>query len=510
MLKRRLLLPGLLGFLLLIPVVTEAGNVEVLLQRLQERIEALERKNSELEKKNERLEELVKGGAKAAPEAQDKALADRIKNLEEKNAKLEAAMEDGSQVSKEEAPLAAKLKELRQDVMDYKQHARMIEKMSKVEIGGDLNVTVQGTRNNDDNKARGTNRGDKADMSYSAGLHASAPIGETGKIYLRANIAQGEGVTRWLPPMFASPNADLEYDDARIRLVEAWYQAHIHLPWGASHDESKQSLFLNIGKLDPTGFFDANAAANTENEQFMADIFKNNISIEWGGDQNAYGPGLRLAYLNEQNENLKWQLSFGLFEGNQDSTGDGNQNEDDTFQDVFDRPFLIAEAGITRKLGDLEGNYRVYGWVNKGKHTKWRDASQVNEENAGWGISIDQQVSENVTLFSRYGMQDKRVSTFDRTFSVGGQMTGKRWDRPDDVAAVAYGFSSPSHDYKRVSLANDGYYARESEHYIEAYYNIKVNDQLTFTPDLQYVMNPGGDDNKDDFLIYGLRMFLTF
>ncbi|MDH4099160.1 MAG: carbohydrate porin [Nitrospirota bacterium] len=457
---------GLSAAMFFMPAISGAANIEEILQKLQERVEALEKKNIELEKKNAELENRLQKQVTPATTG-DTSLAERVKTLEEKSGKL-------------------------------------IDKFAGIELGGSLNMTLQGTKNNDDNKAPGTNRGDKADVSMSAGLDATIPVGEMGELFLRTLITQGEGVTRWLPSMFASPNADLEYDDSQIRLVEAWYQGTINLPWGASGDESKHSLVFNIGKMDPTGFFDTNNVANSEDEQFMADIFKNNITLEWGGDDNAYGPGLRLAYINKQRDDLAWNLSFGFFEGNSD--------EDGTFQDVMDRPFVIGEGGITKKFGELEGNYRLYGWVNRGKHTEWKDTAKDNAENIGWGISVDQQVSTNVTLFARYGMQDEKVATFDHTFSIGGQTLGTRWNRPNDVLAAAYGFSSPSHDFKKVAETHPdyGYRVRESEHYIEAYYRIQVNDQLAITPDIQYVMNPGGDDEKDDFLIYALRMVLTF
>ncbi|MBI5286595.1 MAG: carbohydrate porin [Deltaproteobacteria bacterium] len=294
----------------------------------------------------------------------------------------------------------------------------------------------------------------------------------------------------------AGPNADLEFNEAKFELVEAWYWTEFPIP-----DIRDRKLELTIGKMDPTALFDTNTVANSETNQFMANIFVNNLALEFGGDENGYGPGVSLAYRFTPiyKKGLKVVGRVGLFEGDGD------------FKGVFDRPFLIAELDIWRSYYGLNGNYRFYGWVNKTRHTDLLDSTRDNLSNYGFGLSIDQQVTSDISLFARYGIQDEDVSRFDKVFTVGGQIVGNSWRRANDVLGIAYGASHVSDQFQEAPLGLYGYVAdADFEHYIEAYYKYWANKNLSISPDVQFIMKPGGDEGKDNIFIYGVRMQMTF
>ncbi|MEK7850528.1 MAG: carbohydrate porin, partial [Deltaproteobacteria bacterium] len=334
----------------------------------------------------------------------------------------------------------------------------------------------------------------RTDGSYSGDLFLTIPVGPRGNIYMRGGVGEGEVIAGDLPPTFSGPNADLGFNEPKFTLVEAWYWTSFPIP-----DLRDQRLELTIGKVDPAGIFDANAMANSETDQFIADTFVNNLAIEFEGD----GAGVALGYrfTSIYSTGMEVVGRVGLFEG--DISGEG------TFSRVFDRPFVIGELDIKTSYYGLGGNYRIYGWVNQNSHSTW-DGSDDDETNQGFGLSLDQRVSNDVTLFARYGIQDEDVSNFGQVVTVGGQIIGNGWRRGNDAIGIAYGLSKTSDKYEDVSLATDGYEANGDEHYIEAYYKYYANANLTISPDLQYVVNPGGDEEKDAILIYGARMQLTF
>lgn len=425
--------------------------------------------------------------------AEDEVLKERIKILEKKTEDLE------KEVRQEQA---TKLKELGEhitkfeselDTLDYRtgRIKALKERVETFTLGGDLSLFLQGLVNNNQG-----NWGDKADVSYSGDLFLVTPAGPYGNIYFRGDIGQGGGIASYLPPTFSGPNADLEFNEAKFELVEAWYWTEFPIP-----DIRDKRLELTIGKMDPTALFDTNAVANSETGQFLADIFVNNLALEFGGDSNGYGPGLSAAhrFTSVYEKGLKIVGRVGIFEG------DGN------FKDVMDRPFLIAELDMWRPYYGLNGNYRIYGWVNNNKHTDLLDTSKDNLSNKGLGMSIDQQVSNDITLFARYGFQDKDVSKFDQVFTIGGQIIGNGWKRANDVLGIAYGASHVTEKYKKASLSLDGYAANaDYEHYLEAYYKYWANKNLSLSPDVQYIIKPGGDKTKDNIFIYGVRMQLVF
>lgn len=427
------------------------------------------------------------------------AAEDDVKRLEEKLDALEKRTDDmEKEIRQEHKPLLKEIsehittleKEL--DTVDYRtaRIKALQERVGAFSIGGDLSLFLQGIGNN----SKGY--GEKADASYSADLFLIIPTGPYGNTYLRGDIGQGQGIAPFLPPTFSGPNADLEFNEAKFELVEAWYWTEFAIP-----DIRDKRLELTIGKMDPTALFDANAVANSETNQFLADIFVNNLALEFGGDANGYGAGLSLGYrfTSIYDKGLKVVGRIGMFEG------DGN------FKDVLDSPFLIAELDTWMPFYGLNGNYRIYGWINKNKHTDLLDSSKDNLSNQGLGISLDQQISNGITLFARYGMQDEDVSKFDRVFTAGGQLIGNSWRRANDVIGIAYGASHVSGKYKDASLALDSYSANASyEHYLEAYYKYWANKNLSISPDIQYIVNSGGDKEKDDIFIYGVRMQATF
>ncbi len=412
---------------------------------------------------------------------------EEIRLLKERVDKMEVQHKDFSKSITEE------LEFLRRDMdmVDYRtaRIRALDEKAGAFTLGGDLSFFLQGFSIDGEGKTDG---------SYSGDLFLTIPVGPRGNVYLRGDIGEGEGIAGDLPPTFSGPNADLEFNEPKFTLAEAWYWTSFPIP-----DIRDQRLELTIGKIDPTGLFDANAVANSETNQFIADIFVNNLAIEFAGDENGYGPGVALGYrfTSIYTTGLEVVGRVGLFEG--DIAGEG------TFKRVFDRPFVIGELDIKTSYYGLGGNYRIYSWINQNSHTTW-DGTDDDEPNQGFGLSLDQRVSNDVTLFARYGIQDEDVSNFDQAITIGGQIIGNPWRRGNDAIGVAYGLSKTSDKYKDVSLATDGYEAKGDEHYIEAYYKYYANANLTISPDLQYIVNPGGDKEKDDVFIYGVRMQLNF
>lgn len=83
-------------------------------------------------------------------------------------------------------------------------------------------------------------------------------------------------------------------------------------------------------------------------------------------------------------------------------------------------------------------------------------------------------------------------------------MTGKYWNREEDILAVAVGQAIPGKEYRCMNEFN------ESETHLEAYYSFKVNDHLTLTPDMQIIWEPNGGgtalgEDSGAIFVYGIR-----
>ena len=75
-----------------------------------------------------------------------------------------------------------------------------------------------------------------------------------------------------------------------------------------------------------------------------------------------------------------------------------------------------------------------------------------------------------------------------------------------------YGASFMSQNYEDF---NGSGFESAPEHYFELYYNYAVehagpDEGFHVSPDFQYVVNPGGNDNADSAFIYGIRLQTYF
>ncbi len=430
----------------------------------------------------------------ASPEEQEiGALKDKVEALEKKTEDLQR------QVREEHTPLLKDIgerlstMEVGLDMVDYRtaRIKALAEKVEALRLGGDLSLFLQGIGRNSQGLKKAV------EVSYSGDIFITAPVGAYGKsVFFRGDIGQGRGIVPSLPKAFSGPNADLEFDEARIDLVEAWYTTSIPYP-----DVRDPRIDVTVGKMDPTVMFDNNAVANSETTQFFSNAFVNNLALEFGGDDNGYGAGgaVQYRFTSIYDKSLKVVGKAGVFEGN------GN------FRNALDNPFVIGEIDVWRPYYGLNGNYRTYLWLNETRHTELRHPNRDSRPNWGLGMSLDQQVTSDVTVFGRYGFQDGDVSEFDHVITAGAQILGNRWKRASDVIGLAYGVSHVSNAFAETSLSLEGYKVGSPfEHYAEAYYRYWIARQLSVSPDAQYVADPGGDGKKRGIFIYGARLQAQF
>ncbi len=403
-----------------------------------------------------------------------KALRQRIEQLEKKLAEQDSKLEQQeSKITQQEARLAASTSDI-EEIKEIK------DAIGNLEFSVGATSVVQGTINNDRNfrKVPGIDgKGDDADASYSINIEISSKIGANGLALLHLEAGEGEGLNSEAGGL-SGVNADA-FDEDDVEVSEVWYE----------HRFFKDRLVATVGKIDVTRWFDVNAVANDETTQFLADIFVNNIAVELPD----YSYGGRVSwYPHEQ-----FELSLGYAEADGD------------FEDLFDDNFYIAEIGFKPVWAGLQGNYRLYVWRNSGEHEKLRDRRRRDKSGEGFGLSFDQQFSEHVSAFCRFGQQSGDIYEVRRSWSLGMQVAGDLWGRSADMLGIAFGRAETSGAYRDV-LRGDGFGTTPAETRLEAYYRLQVNDHLAISPDLQWVDGLAGSSNADNVTILGIRAQLDF
>lgn len=419
----------------------------------------------------------------------------RVEVLEKKAAAQEACIQDHKRCFVEQRKtMTAQDKKLREygvavEALDQKLHRQepsAIEIGRGLEIGAGATVIVQGTNNANTHGAKE----DLADASYSADITLAKEFESVnGRAFVHLEAGTGDGLEDNLI-LYSNVNRDADNDN-EVHLTEVWYEQ------GACHDR----LAATFGKLDPTIYFDTNDVANDETTQFLGRIFRNNPAIEF--PDNAVG--IRLAYMPKE-----WfEFNAGVFDADADSGTIG------------DHTFSIGQAAFRPKVFGRPGNYRILGWHNDLPHTEWPAPGNDKEPSFGFALSFDQEVTDRIMLFCRYGWQDPKVYnpsvtatgdlhfSLEQAWSAGLQVEGGFWGREKDVFGFAVGQAIASSDYKK----SDSALAAKTEGHMEAYYNIRFNDHLSISPDFQYVWDPFGRDvpgNADPVCVWGLRSQIDF
>lgn len=337
-----------------------------------------------------------------------------------------------------------------------------IEEASGFEVGMGLTSVVQ---NAWDVNGRSSSGEDVLDASYSFDLELTKTFADKSVLFALVESADGAGVTNDLVA-FAGPNDDAADDDSTVVISEFWYERMIF----------DERVTMTVGKIDATGYFDANEVANSETDQFLSTAFVNNPA--WAApDAN---PGIRFAFPLNENVTLQY-----LLVGEMDDF-------DETVTHVFGVDFAT-------QFWNRPGNYRFFIWSNGLSHVEWDNPLHNQERKTGFGLSFDQQLSDHVTAFIRYGVQDAETYvdgddySIESSWSIGARFDGAIWGREQDHVGVAYGAITPSDDYVQATPGAKG----EDEKHFEIYYSYVVNDYLTISPHLQVIMDAFGDDVAD-------------
>jgi hypothetical protein len=381
----------------------------------------------------------------------------------------EKAARDGAGViDKEDLALLSDLKEeLRGEMLLAQSRAFQTR---YTEMGTNLhaltrNITLSGGMTGLLQGSSGNKPKDFSDAVGRADLIFNFKVGESTIAVIDVEATGGSGIDAHIGNYSILNNIPMAPTDT-VRFRTAWIE----------HTAFDDRLVVTIGKIGLTDYFDNNGIANNETAQFLAGAFVNSAVL----GAPSYGPGMRVT------ARLGDQITVGVGYGSGDTTA----------ANVLDHGYGIVELGYKLKVGELEGNYRFYGSLD-GALPVAGGIKSARENALGAGVSIDQQVTGQLTLFGRFGWHDEDVYVTRSAWSAGFQYAGLIPHRKDDLAGFGFG----------QVLANN---ATVQEKLLEAYYKVKISDQLAVSPHVQYLINPLAAHNADNVFVASVRGQLIF
>jgi len=290
----------------------------------------------------------------------------------------------------------------------------------------------------------------------------------------------------------------------------------------------KRRLVVTVGKLTQTDLFEKSTYANDPRTQFLNWAMITHGAWDYAADARAYSVGLATELYWDD-----WAFRAGRYMEPQVANGnylDYNltRHHGDTFEIEHDHV-----------LGGHPGVVRIMAFRNLANAGSYRDAinaalasggtpdvTSVRTDAAkhGYGISVEQALSDDLGVFFRASKADDKVEEYafteiDNTVSAGLSLKGSQWQRQDDTVGFAFASSGLNQDHRDYLAAGglggflgDGKLTRYGrERVVEVYYNAQVLKGVNFTLDFQQIANPGFNaDRHGPVYIFGSRVHAAF
>jgi len=253
--------------------------------------------------------------------------------------------------------------------------------------------------------------------------------------------------------------------------------------------------------IDPKLIVDINSFANNEEVDFSSTLFINNLFFFQvvGGDD----PGAGFDWSISNNVSLRAVYNAG--EGGQ-SFGFGNGG-------LFGGANQILTE-LEVKPSETSAIRLQYARINEqGTALTASLAGNINNSTTDvFGINAEWAITPNIGIFGRYGTANTHVNSAidsysdisSNTYQIGFSLLDLF--APGNILGVSYGQPVRVNvgTQNEIGLVPSG---RQSN--IEVFYNFRLNDHITLTPDLQFISQPSNIVGNPTLTVGTLRMVFT-
>jgi high affinity Mn2+ porin len=297
--------------------------------------------------------------------------------------------------------------------------------------------------------------------------------------------------------------------------------------------EAATRLELKVGRFAVSDDFDKNRYAGSARTQFLNWSLWDNTAWDYAANTRGYTDGFMLGYVSPT-----WSLKYGMY-----------------------RMPLYANAQLLETLARARGQnleltlspaavttiVRLLAYRNTARMGDYAEALQIaaatggipniaaddrdGRNKLGFGVNAEQPLADDGEsgLFMRLGWNDGKTEDFvftevDRHASIGGQLSGIHWQRADDRLGMGFvleGLSAQHRQYLEAGglgfLLGDGRLNYAHEQIFETYYRAQWSFshaadtlRVQLSPDLQYIQNPGYNQDRGPVRFYSLRLHLEY
>jgi hypothetical protein len=286
---------------------------------------------------------------------------------------------------------------------------------------------------------------------------------------------------------------------------------------------------IRLGKMTLPDFFDFNNIGSDSHMQFMNWTMDNNGAWDYAANTRGYTVGGMAEY-----DDRLWSLRYGLFAMPTAANAmdlDWNWRRAHGHNGEFElrHSFIPKRKGVTRLLFYANrahmGTYRetvdaFLSGTDKTPNVLLHE--HFSALKYGFGYNAEQELTENLRVFGRFGWNDGQHESFaytevDQTVEAGADYAGNRWHRPADkigLAVVSNAIKADHQNYLKLGglgfILGDGNLNYGRENIVESYYNWHAWRGLFYAVDVQHINNPGYNRDRGPVWVGSVRAHIDF
>lgn len=258
-------------------------------------------------------------------------------------------------------------------------------------------------------------------------------------------------------------------------------------------------LCVVAGMVNLTNYFDGVSIANDTFSSFTNSAFTNSKVLPLTSCNSAFGAVIQ-GEINSRNYVMAAAAQTG---------GDFARGTNPFHTDTQDGFAIVGEYGHI--FGDNEGVLRVNPFFRRFDSKQFDEENARNRYTAGLVASIDWNIHDRMTVFTRAGWSAKQQYAPCAELTAGTHIRLIP-GREDDFLGLAAGIvkgQSPYGAYDEESGEPLGGQNHRREFVLEATYSFQVNDYLKVMPHIQYISRPSASAVSDE-AIFGVQTIFSF
>ena len=298
-------------------------------------------------------------------------------------------------------------------------------------------------------------------------------------------------------------------------------------PLSLATAQPERRLELRAGKMSLADYFDMNSVGSDSHLQFLNWTAVNNGAYDYAADTRGYTVAAMAEY-----QDRKWGLRFA--EALMPKIANGPRLDFNLRRARSENIELELRPELLPKRHTV---VRLLSYINHANMGSYRQAVQAflsgvdpapdvtahrhqGRIKYGFGFNFEQELTDTFRAFGRWGWNEGQNESFAYTevnlgIEAGADFRMRRWGRPEDKLGLAFisnGISRDHQNYLRFGgngfLLGDGRLNYAREDILESYYNAHLWRGIYFSPDLQWVVHPGHNQDRGPAIVPALRLHL--